>query len=875
MLHMDENDTLSSFAEWAATETLVEAQPSLPAHLVQLPGGPWAIWRWIGLRSAGFPIDLLLQLGDPGCAAAADRLRAAEDRLQYAQDALLDVLRGALEDVDAEQRPTIVKAIQQLKKRRVPAAPILPVAEVALTALAEATVLARGAAADFHQASQAALAQTGHALAAIARDPRFRTALTWQNRHALHTGVDSFLHKLPATTTRSSKYRQHEALIVNYVQRYCAKNDTIGFFGPVGWARVADNGEAARIQPGAELLATRTVYFDGWCIDALAEALAKDDALDPWLVPRRLPHIHVDGAVLYIPLAPPCPLPVAQAAVLRGCDGERTARQLAHDLLKNPANGLRSEAEVYAILKKLRALRRIAWTLEVPAEGLHPERSLRQRLQQVEEPRARSTALSTLAELEQAREVIAGAASDPDRLDQAMEDLEATFTRLTGTPATRRAGATYAGRTLVYEDCRRDVEVILGPGVVEALGPPLTLMLTSARWFTYEAAQLYHKAFESIYAELARKVGSRTVEFTSFWFKAHPLFFGKDAGTIAPLVNELQERWAAILDLPLGQHRVEYADARLRERVLAAFDAPHPGWPAARYHSPDIMIAAASAEAINQGQFQCVLGELHPGANTLKTALFVGQHPAPHELFQALESDLPEPQVVIVGTREEGGPTLRLSTALLSPQDFRFVFAHDSCGIPAAQALPIGAFVVEAEDATLVARTRDGSLRFDIIELLGEFLMAQSIHHFNIIRPARHTPRISIDKLVICREAWRFMSSELPFVFGESEADRFTGIRRWAHITRMPRFVFVKTPTEKKPFYVDFESIIALDLFAKAIRRAASDMPEAPITVTEMLPDPSQTWLPDREGKRYTCELRVVAVDQGYTTAPISGPFSS
>lgn len=860
---MDENDTLSFFAEYAPPETLVEERPRIPDHLVQLPGGEWAIWRWVGLRSAGFPIEPLLQLGDPGCAAAADRLRAAEDRLQQAQDEALGALRGALEHVGTEQRALIVKAIQQLKKRQVPTTPGVPDAEATVAALREAATQALEAATDFDRAFQAARAATTQLLSLVARDRRFREALTWQNRAALHTGVDTFLRKPPDTTARSSKHRQQEALIVNYIQRYCTKNDTIGFFGPVGWACVVDDGAAASVRPGAELLATRTVYFDGWCIDALAEALAKDDALGPWLVPRRLPHIHVDGTILYIPLAPPCPLPVAQAAVLRGCDGERTAQQLAADLLKNPANGLRSAAEVYAILKKLRALRRITWTLEVPAEGLHPEHSLRWRLQQMEDSRARTVAMRALADLEQAREAIAGAAGDPDRLDQAMEDLEATFTRLTGTPATRRAGATYAGRTLVYEDCRRDVEVILGPGVVAALGPPLTLMLTSARWFTYQAAQLYHKAFESIYAELARKAGSRTVEFTNFWFRAHPLFFGKDAGTIAPLVNELQDRWAAILDLPLGRHRIEYTSARLRERVLAAFDAPHPGWPAARYHSPDIMLAAANAEAINQGQFQCVMGELHPGANTLKTALFVGQHPAPHELFQALESDLPEPQVVIVGTREEGGPTLRLSTALLSPQDFRFVFAHDSCGIPAAQALPIGAFVVEAEDTTLVARTRDGSLRFDMIELLGEFLMTQSIHHFNIIRLSQHTPRISVDRLVICREAWRFMPSELPFVFGESEADRFTGIRRWAHITRMPRFVFVKTPTEKKPFYVDFESIIAIELFAKAIRRAASDMPEAPITVTEMLPDPSQTWLPDREGKRYTCELRVVAVDQG------------
>jgi hypothetical protein len=79
----------------------------------------------------------------------------------------------------------------------------------------------------------------------------------------------------------------------------------------------------------------------------------------------------------------------------------------------------------------------------------------------------------------------------------------------------------------------------------------------------------------------------------------------------------------------------------------------------------------------------------------------------------------------------------------------------------------------------------------------------------------------------------------------------------------LPRFVFVKTPTEKKPFYVDFESVSAVELLAKAIRRAAGQAQEASIAVTEMLPDPRQTWLLDGEGQRYTSELRIVAVDQG------------
>jgi hypothetical protein len=85
----------------------------------------------------------------------------------------------------------------------------------------------------------------------------------------------------------------------------------------------------------------------------------------------------------------------------------------------------------------------------------------------------------------------------------------------------------------------------------------------------------------------------------------------------------------------------------------------------------------------------------------------------------------------------------------------------------------------------------------------------------------------------------------------------------------MPRFVFVKTPIEVKPFFVDFDSPPYVNIFARAIRRMLMAMETNPaladsakvITVSEMLPTPDQTWLPDAQGRHYTSELRIVAVE--------------
>jgi hypothetical protein len=73
--------------------------------------------------------------------------------------------------------------------------------------------------------------------------------------------------------------------------------------------------------------------------------------------------------------------------------------------------------------------------------------------------------------------------------------------------------------------------------------------------------------------------------------------------------------------------------------------------------------------------------------------------------------------------------------------------------------------------------------------------------------------------------------------------------------------VFVKMPTERKPTYVDLSSPIYVDLFARFVRNLQRVDPSASISITEMLPCPSGAWLPDAAGRRYTSELRIVAVD--------------
>jgi hypothetical protein len=198
----------------------------------------------------------------------------------------------------------------------------------------------------------------------------------------------------------------------------------------------------------------------------------------------------------------------------------------------------------------------------------------------------------------------------------------------------------------------------------------------------------------------------------------------------------------------------------------------------------------------------------------------------------------------------------------VSDKDFRLLFTVDACVVPKSQALPIGSLVVENGESELVVRTRDGRLSVDIIEFFADALSLLAGNLLQILPPCSHTPRVTIDRLVVCRETWRFPTAEIPFADSSVEADCFLKARRWARTHNLPRFIFVKAPVEEKPFFVDFDSPILVSVFAKTIRRTIKDgLKERLITVTEMLPTLDQTWLTDAQGQRYTSEFRIVAVD--------------
>lgn len=809
-------------------------------------GDGWSVWRQIFLRGAGFPMTQVLALHSPQASAAADALVLHEVAGAELRSAAERELRAG--KLDDEHKKECKKVLARLKKGtplaaskalqdRYPSVRDFVGWQSVRDSLREAFI-------QNYAESEVSLDRT---MAEIASDARLQEAITWQNAAAAKNVLPALRD---ANRKRTSKQRMRWRLVANYLQRYCTKNDTIGFFGPVGWAEVVPDLELMRFRAGERLLARRRVYFETWPIDALAQKFSLEESLWPSIVPRRNPNGYLDGVEYHDSDDDISELPEEFCVALRACDAEHTIREIAQSLMEQGITD--TEDEGYEILLTLSQHGLIYDRFEITSNTRYPLESLRALLENAPEDEARDQALAELEELEAMRRAVEAAAGQPDELDQAMEELNRCFERLTDSSSARAGGKAYAGRTLIYEDCIRDVEVEFSEALFRRLSEPLLLVMRSARWFCWELAQRYRREFRRVFDELCEEHGYSEVGLLSFFEKSHELFPSEESrsSTIDDVCRAHQEKWASVLRVDATERRMNIEVDAIRPDVERAFDAPGPGWPAARHQSPDILLAAESIDALQKSDVRAVLGEVHVGQSTVAFADNKDEHLHPERLIEAFKADLP---VAIAPTTNN---PLRIKGHSISDEDFEMESGVGLSHRPRNQVWATGSCVVFLKDDELYVRSRDGGPEFHIIAFFQDHFKSAVLSDFKIMGShEKHNPRVTIGDLVIQRETWRFDADEVP---GTSQMDRdqaYLEVRRWAHEMGFPRFIFVKTQAENKPFFVDLESIVLVSNF---VRHA---LVPGRVTVSEMLPDFDHAWLEDGEGQRYCSELRLCYVD--------------
>ncbi len=749
----------------------------------------WRWWRQVMVRGAGFPADGVLRLANEGLAGKADAV------------------------VNADRGSEVWRA--------------------------------------FREEFSAATVDLAVELQSIASRDDFLRAVAWQNHRLMDQAIRPFLRWDPAKDSRNFRQRQREELIASYWQRYCVKNDTIGFFGPSGWGQVGD-GPRTRFAPGPRLLRGSEVFFETWAIDRLTEAIEEIPGMREWLMPRRLSFIALAGNRLVEPVGRQVTLSPEQTDVLRLCDGMTRTHDIAISANLDPPT-------VQEILEDLEKRHWISWKLELPVSPW-PERDLRRFLEGVGDEQARHQALEWLDSLETARGQVRDSTS-AQTLPDALTSMDELFERVTGAASTRNEGRTGGARTLVYHDSSRDIDIMLGDDLLAATRP-LRLLSRAARWYCWRLGEEARVTLRDVYRRVVAKRG-RPVNLPTIWSASLTALYRSVEASIRQIDQEFTKKWTSIIPVPANVREVCYSYDELLPLADEAFTAPGPGWAEARYCCPDVMVSATDLNALHNGDFTLVLGEVHMAINTMRGNCFVTQHPDKTDLVSSVDEDFPEPRLHLVLPKENPPElTVRFHSALIRDRDILVEFSHHTVAADRpGLVLSRDVEVVETE-GTVMARLPGGEM-FELLDLFAEMLTSMVASRFQLFADRPHMPRVKIDNVVVSRERWRFNSSDLDFAAEKDEAARFVRTREWATARGLPRYVFAKSSAEEKPIYVDFTSPIYVNALAKTIRRtnAAERLPNKTITVVEMLPAHDDLWLTDHEGNRYTSELRFTWVD--------------
>ena len=175
--------------------------------------------------------------------------------------------------------------------------------------------------------------------------------------------------------------------------------------------------------------------------------------------------------------------------------------------------------------------------------------------------------------------------------------------------------------------------------------------------------------------------------------------------------------------------------------------------------------------------------------------------------------------------------------------------------------LPVTGLTVLPGSAGLTVRAADGR-SWPLIEMFSQLVAVTAYDAWKLVARAAHTPRVTLDHLVIIRETWRTTAGATGLAAATREQDCFLAARRLRAALDLPDQVFVHVEGEVKPCYADLTSPVYARILCKMVRSAPRNVgPGAAVTITEMLPGPDRAWLTDAAGRHYSSELRLHLVD--------------
>ncbi len=794
------------------------------------------------IRIAGAPFDNISVLATSGTAEAARTVVAKEAEFAKAISAVEQLLASRQHDLSKEQFRAWRKAI---RSGVMPPAADPPSSLFAICWETAAQLAAAENLLDVTLQRELDHARSALGVSAQRHLPRYLIFAAKGVRELMQDQLAKRSQPNEPLLARKKSVRARERHLLLYLQRVCAKNDTLSEFGPGGWGSASPTNSGVVLDP-LPGIARRETFLERWTAHGAAAAVNSDAEVRPELAPRLHPNGRIEGdEFIFTATGEAMPLDPETRAILRACDG------------LTPAHSLGVEMEALATLAEQNLIR---WEMEVPALDPYAFAVL---VADVSRWRDGPVRTRWLERLQPIAALPAKFAATADTLERVALIDEAT-SRLEELGAQKVASRfLYSATNPIGEECFRECNFTISERLLDEV--------------TREAAP-----WIDLWRDNYAFVASRVAAGLRGLLEKAPLQNGA-----LPLPAFL--RHCAEAKLPLtGPGMIAFAATAFRE-VKAAFAQTFAGragvpeceltaedchflrrhfrfekFDAYTYPSADLQLSAVSVEAVARGDYQWLLAELHPPVALLQHG-FYWSCPEPAALSVALTTTLfgqPSFQFGFFAADFTATTAVRAFDAL--PEMIHFVAPQR--GHPDWKIIP----PAETEVFINEANGDVGLRRRGSHEYLGSFARAWVIplgfHPFSFSL-GRHTPRLRCGKVIVQRRSWTVGSDELVGGdFTGVSRDLVTAVERLRARRDLPRHIYIR-PTEAalrrsgaegrdkdtKPVYVDLESYLFLEIFHRWLGKAGE------LEVTEMLPDPDHLLWQEKDGRR-TFELRTQIV---------------
>jgi hypothetical protein len=682
----------------------------------------------------------------------------------------------------------------------------------------------------------------------VAADPWLLEALSWQNPTIVNQWLLRYATEgIGEARHQPARYVHKLATVAAYIQRYATKNETIGFYGPCGWAVVDPSSDSAVHAPGGGIRVGHYEEFEPWTITALAGVWAADPEVR-WYLPVSVNQAGLlDGDSFHRPRRRPLRLTPDQKAVL---DELATAPDHATDLLDRlrASSGDHegwSRDRLGPVLEALQKAECLWWGFNLPIErGL--EQIVLAQLSRFPDGQLRSTLTEQLRNFSRLRDGVSRALGKPEKTIEAFNELGDAFEEATGLERTVLKAVNPHSRTLLYHDVVVDWGAVVGSRSLAQLSGPMELLLAVCRYVTWQLANEVDELARSALAE-----GDNS--FEAVFDELAPTLLPEGSTAVSgKVMADVHAKVADLLAATEPQESTDssasYRGAVLRQRWLDAFAAPRYGWTAARTHSPDIMLS------IDGDRHSWVLGELHMAVNTLDYRFSIDSQPVPGQLEELIDAATSERYIPAFPIYwPEKTPRGFPPPAHHLPDKHRYWTLWSRSVV--SQSIPklscVGLTVAD-RDGELVVLDATGERLARLADFIGEFLSLMFSSTFSLFPKGRQQQRVTIDSVVVQRRTWWLPARQLLAAGRGSLQEFFVS-------NGIPRHTFIRIPGERKPVFCDSHS----SMMTRNLVRMLSKRPDTAdmIQVQEVLPAVEHLWLRGPDGDVVTSEFRFVFQD--------------